>query len=132
MNIITKQILHAAIIATILAITGVIVEMRTAYIDLFSISILIPSFLLITVTSLIIFNAGSSKPDDTQPLYTLSAIGSKFLLAAVLALVYFVAFKKYEARFVLLFFILYLSFTFYLLFVIFKALKNRPLKRNKI
>jgi len=131
MRRVTRQILNAAIITTILAITGLIIEMRVpGLVDRFSLSLLLPSFFVITLVSLIIFNAGISKPEDSSYLYTLSAIGVKFFLAAILSLVYFIAFRKSDLRFVILFFILYLAFTFYLVIVISKALKDRSLKRE--
>jgi drug/metabolite transporter (DMT)-like permease len=131
MRKVTRQILNAAILTTILAIAGLMIKMRQpGMVDGMSLSILLPSFFVTISLALIIFNAGLSKPDDTSPLYTLSAIGLKFFLAAILSLVYFVALKKTELRFVILFFILYLAFTFYLLRVILKTLKNKSLKKN--
>lgn len=133
MNRLTKQILNAAIITTVLAIAGVITEMRTVgLVDNISLSVLLPSFLVITTISLIIFHAGLRREQDTQYLFTLSAIGVKFFLVAILALVYFAILKKTELRFVLLFFILYLAFTFYLVMVILKALKVRLLKKDRV
>jgi len=125
---ITRQILHAAILTTIFAIAGVIIKMRVpGMLDGESLSILLPSFFIITSLALVVFNAGIAKPDDTSTLYTMSAIGTKFFLSAILALVYFAVLKKSEPGFVILFFILYLAFTFYLLRVILKALKNKSL-----
>lgn len=133
MKRLTRQILNAAIITTVFAIAGVIIRMKVpGLVDGISISLLLPSFLIITSLSLFVFNSGVSKPPDTQPLFTLSAVGIKFFLAAILALVYFVALKKTDIRFVILFFVLYLAFTFYLIMVIHKALKDRSLKKEKV
>lgn len=131
MSRLLKQIVNAAILTTLLAIIAVVIKNKpSAYVDQLSIVLLLPSFFLICSLSLTIFNIGMTKPADVQSLFTLSAIGIKFFLVAILALVYFVTFKKSELEFVLLFFILYLTFTFYLIRVILKTLNNRSLKKE--
>ena len=133
MGRVTRQILNTAILTTIFAMAGMMLKIKVpGIIDGFSLSLLLPSFFIITSLSLVIFNAGVNKPDDTSSLYTLSAVGSKFFLVAILALVYFLVLKKSEHRFVILFFILYLAFTFYLLRIILKTLKDKSLKKDKI
>jgi len=128
MSRLLKTIINAAIVTTLLTMAGLAVNnVQPLLIDRISIFVLLPSYFLITTLSLIVFYAGESKPADTQYLFTLSSIGIKFFLSAVLALIYFAVFKKSEVNFVLLFFILYLTFTFYLIMVIVKVLKTRSL-----
>ena len=129
MNRLTKQIVNTAILALMLSIAGLLVkDLHPGLIDGISLVVLIPSFFITSVISLIIFNAGSSKPPDTQPLFSLASVGTKFFLDATNALVFFAILKKSGSSFVLLFFIVYLAFTVHLIREILKALKNRSLK----
>ncbi|MDT8400604.1 MAG: hypothetical protein RQ743_02825 [Bacteroidales bacterium] len=83
---------------------------------------------VITALSLLVFKTGYGKPVENQPLFTMGAVGLKFFLSMVFALIYFVVFKNTGAVYVLLFFLLYLAFTIYLLRFIYKALKTKSLK----
>ncbi len=86
-------------------------------------------FLTILGISLIIFVLGCDKKPQSQPFFTLAALGSKFFFSMLFALVYFVALKNTGTAFILLFFLLYLAFTVYLLRVILKILKIKSLKK---
>lgn len=85
-------------------------------------------FLVITLIALAVFLIGRRKSTDNQPLYTMGAIGIKFFLSIILALIYFVALKYSSLFYILLFFLLYLAFTIFLLRVIIKSLKAKSLK----
>jgi len=93
--------------------------------SIFTIIITVTGFWLIVLSSLIIFNIGQTKAEDVQPLFSLAAVGLKFLLSAILALIYFAVLKKTGLGYIILFFILYLAFTVYLLRTILKRLKTR-------
>jgi len=95
---------------------------------LFPIIITVIGFWLIALASLIIFNIGQTKEAEAQPLFSLAAVALKFLLSAILALIYFVVLKKTGLVYIILFFVLYLAFTVYLLCSILKRLKTRSLK----
>ncbi len=92
----------------------------------------IASFWLITSIALALFSLGERKSPEEQPMFSLAAIGGKFLLSALLALIYFGVLKIEGLRYILLFFMLYLAFTVYLIRVIIKTLKVRSLKNGKI
>ena len=86
------------------------------------------AFLLITGIALAVYFTGSRKITENQALYTMGAIGIKFFLSMILALIYFVALKYSSLFYILLFFLLYLAFTIFLLRVIIKSLKIKSLK----
>jgi len=92
--------------------------------------ILLPGLVypLITALSLQVFRIGTAKTAENQPLFTMGAVGIKFFLSILFALIYFIVLKNTDQVYVLLFFLLYLSFTIYLLRFILKTLKTKSLK----
>jgi hypothetical protein len=91
------------------------------------IDILSSLFSVIVIISLGIFLKGQSKEAESQTLHSLLSVSIKFLLELVLALVWFIVAKKTSFPSVLLFFVLYLSFTLFLVWVILKTLKDKSL-----
>lgn len=130
MNPLTRRILQSAIIGTILALTGVIVEMKNRGVyEREAMLLLVAAFIASTSISLYIFFLGRSKPDGEDSLFTMSAIGVKFLLSIIAALVWFAVLKKVETGELLIFFVLYLTFTVFLVGVIAKELKKNSFKK---
>lgn len=84
-------------------------------------------FSIISITVLIIFTRGQSREPDSQTLHTLLAISLKFLLEMFLAFLWFIIIKKTSLASVLLFFVLYLTFTLFSILIILKTLKNKSL-----
>jgi hypothetical protein len=80
-------------------------------------------FTLIAFIALTIFFLGSAKKPEDRVFMTLVAMGVKMLLSFVLALLWFMVFKNRETGSVLLFFVLYLSFTLFVVFTFYRALK---------
>lgn len=91
------------------------------------ISILSAIFTVIAVLTLIIFFRGQSKEPGSQTMHTLVAIGLKFLIELVLAVVWFIIAKKSGLSSVILFFVLYLTFTLISVIIMLKTLKNKSL-----
>jgi hypothetical protein len=91
------------------------------------IAILAAGFSLFSLLTLIIFLRGQTKEPDSQTLHSLFSISLKFLLEMVLALVWFILAKKRSLTSIVLFFVLYLTFTLFSLMVILKTLKNKSL-----
>jgi hypothetical protein len=85
------------------------------------------AYSLISFTTLIIFFTGQSKVPDVQLVYTFLAISLKFILEAILALIWFLVGKNLQTQYVLLFFVLYLSFTIFSVMVILNVLNNKAL-----
>jgi hypothetical protein len=98
-------------------------------VNLFTKDILILSLLfsVISVITLIIFFRGRTREPDSGTMHTLVAVSLKFLLDMILALVWFYISKKTSLASVFIFFVLYLTLTLFILFVILKALRYRSL-----
>lgn len=84
-------------------------------------------FSTIVLICLIIFFRGQSKEADSKVMHSLVAVSLKFLAELILVFFWFFIAKKSGTANVILFFVLYLTFTLFLIFVILKTLKNRPL-----
>jgi hypothetical protein len=94
-------------------------------------AILLLSFFTITTISLVLFTWGTkSGKTENEPVYLMAAIGSKFLLAAVFSIIWFISLKNTALEFIILFFLLYLAFTFYLVRTMLNNLKVRSLKQE--
>jgi hypothetical protein len=85
------------------------------------------SFSAVSLTSILIFLKGQKKEIKIQPLFTLVAVSLKFLLELVVALIWFIVAKKTAVQCILLFFVLYLTFTMFSIWVILNTLKNKSL-----
>jgi hypothetical protein len=85
------------------------------------------AFLGTTTLSLLIFFIGQSKDNRARAFYTLVSLSLKFLTELIIALVWFLIGKKSSISFIILFFVLYLTFTIFSIFMILNALKNKSL-----
>jgi len=95
--------------------------------DEISIVSLILSFAITDLLSLIIFIRGLPLAADAQGMHTFVATGVKFIVELFISLIWFVAAKKTSAEYILLFFVLYLAFSLFLVIVILKTLKKKSL-----
>lgn len=91
------------------------------------IAILSPVMCLIAIITLIIFFRGQAKEPSAQTIHSLAAVSVKFLLELILALVWFFGFKKTQLSSVVLFFVLYLTFTMFSVLMMMKTLKNKAI-----
>ncbi|MFZ0471184.1 MAG: hypothetical protein WAL94_01085 [Bacteroidales bacterium] len=89
-----------------------------------NILLLTGGFAVISMAAMVIFFHGTEGNGEKRVFTTLIAIGVKMLLSFVLALLFIVVFKNKETGSVILFFILYLVFTFYI-FLTFFRIANR-------
>jgi hypothetical protein len=85
-------------------------------------------FAVITALAQLVFLIGTDKNPERQPLYTMGAVGLKLFLVIIYAVAYFIVMKNTGAVYIILFFLLYLAFTIYLLRVVVKILKIKSLK----
>jgi hypothetical protein len=92
--------------------------------DLFALSL---SFAAISLVTLVIYFRGREREEKEQVMHTFVAIGTKFLLELFLALAWFLLAKKSSMAYVILFFVLYLTFSIISIGFILKTLKNKPL-----
>jgi len=104
----------------ILALTEIALNFR-------EIAFLVLCFFSITFISLFIFNKGQKKEVSSQTLHILTAIVVKMLLEMVLALIWFIVLKKTDPSTLILFFVLYLTFTLYSIVFMLKTLKRKSL-----
>jgi hypothetical protein len=82
-------------------------------------------FALAALASLIVFFRGAGKNPETSVFATLIALGIKLLLSLVLALLFFIVLKNRDTGSLLLFFVLYLAFTVYVILTFLSVLKKR-------
>jgi hypothetical protein len=81
-------------------------------------------FTVAALISLLIFFNGTASDVERSVLMTLIALSVKFLLSLIIALLFFVIFKNREAGSVILFFILYLAFTVFIILTFLNVLKR--------
>jgi hypothetical protein len=84
-------------------------------------------FAIIALLSIIIFFRGQEKDAATQTMHSLVSVTLKFLLELILAFVWFFVAKKTGLSSVILFFVLYLAFSLFLVMIMMKTLKNKSL-----
>jgi hypothetical protein len=127
-NPLRKSLLNLLLIDLILVCTGLLFLYLTRInISIKDILILISAFSLIYIISFQIFFRGMKLRYRDQAMYSLVSIVLKFLLELVLALIWFVAAKKNTLPCVVLFFVIYLTLTLYLVSGMLKVLKTKPL-----
>lgn len=84
-------------------------------------------FTVIAILTLVIFFRGQAKEPGSQTMHTMVAIGLKFLIELALAVIWFIIAKKTGLSSVILFFVLYLTFTLISVIIMLKTLKNKAL-----
>ncbi|HPI68840.1 MAG TPA: hypothetical protein PLX41_06920 [Bacteroidales bacterium] len=128
MKLFLKKIFLLIVLESIILITGYLVfsNVNTGLLlsDLIFLSVI---FTVLTAGILFIFYNGQKKNPDSQTMHTLVAVSLKFLIELVFAFLWFFVGKKSGLSDVILFFVLYLAFTLFLLMVIVKELKHKSL-----
>jgi hypothetical protein len=84
-------------------------------------------FTAIIIICIVIVIRGQSKSPQKGFWYTFVSIGVKLLLEMTLAILWFIVAKKNSIEVVLMFFLLYLPFTLFLILTILKTLKKKSL-----
>jgi len=87
--------------------------------------LLTTGFALAAFISLLIFFNGFFSDNEKSVFMTLIALGVKMLLSFVLALLFLLVFKNDSTGSLILFFILYLAFTFYVILTFTGVLKKK-------
>ena len=95
-----------------------------SFLDLFNLSL---SFAITAMISMLVFIRGIKEEPGRRAMHTLTATGIKFVAGLFIALVWFAVAKKNEPECIILFLLLYLAFSLFLMFVIIKTLKNNSL-----
>ena len=95
-----------------------------SYVNRESLLIMVPVFFFIAALSLaIFFNAGRRDPDQ-RIVRTFVALSLKTILCLAFALIFFLVLKKKDSGTVILFFIIYLGFTLFVVFSMLNTLKK--------
>jgi len=95
-----------------------------SYVNRESLLIMVPVFFFIAALSLaIFFNAGRRDPDQ-KIVRTFVALSLKTILCLAFALIFFLVLKKKDSGTVILFFIIYLGFTLFVVFSMLNTLKK--------
>ena len=123
-----KNIFRIIIIETLILAAGlVLISVYDPGFGFAGIAVLSLSFALLSLLTLIIFFTGQKKEPEARTMYILVALGIKFILEMVIALLWFFVAKKTGLTSVILFFVLYLAFTLFSILVVLKTLKYKPL-----
>jgi len=131
MYLLFKRILNTSILSLALMLGGfILLYFFPGFPEKSSIIILVLAFFILALLVLILNFLGSKRKPEAQSLFTLGAVGIKFVFSAIIALLYFEVFKKSGLNNILLFFVLYLTFTVFLMSILIKDLNTRTIKRD--
>lgn len=123
-----KYLLILLILFLLLFLTGLLIDSKLnldfTIPDLFN---LIISFALASVISLIVYFRGFPLSPGERAMHTFTSVSIKFIMELFIALIWFLIAKKTSTSCILLFFVLYLTFTLYFICVIINTLKNKSL-----
>jgi hypothetical protein len=123
-----KSVLLLITVELLILITGFIFVSGFNNSLMFSdIGLLSAVYFLITLVTLVIFFRGQGKEPASQTMHTLVSISLKFMAELIFAFIWFFVAKKTGLSTVVLFFVLYLTFTLFLVMVILKTLKYKSL-----
>lgn len=115
-------IIYSLLIVAIFLSVNSLSELRIPIKDLL---VLTGGFTIISLTALMIFFFGQNSNPEKNVFSTLIALGVKMLLSFILALLFFVVFKNRETGSVILFFVLYLAFTFFVFLTFQRIIKQK-------
>jgi hypothetical protein len=101
-----------------------LVKVNLLYGDVAILAIL---FSIIIGITLYIFFRGQTRDPESQTFHSLVSVSLKFLLELILAVVWFIIAKKKSPESVFMFFVIYLTLSLFLVYVVLKTLKNRSL-----
>jgi len=92
-------------------------------------SIILTGSFAISIIIMLIFIRGYNRGGKSWITHTLAAISLKFILYLILIILIFFLSKNRSVEFILTFFVIYLSFTSYLLVSFLKILKTKNLEK---
>jgi len=123
-----KYILSLLVFEFLVSLAGLLlISISSIDIHFTDIAILSAVFTIISLITLIIFFRGQNKEPASQTMHTLVSLSLKFLIELVLAVAWFFISKKSGLSSVILIFVLYLSFTLFLVTIMLKTVKPKSL-----
>lgn len=121
-----RHTFYLLVMELIILAAGSIIHKTTGW-DNAELSVLSAGFVMLTILCMYIFFKGQTKKNEQQIKYTLASLGSKFVIELFFAFFWFFLLKKTAINSLVLFFVLYLAFTIFLLQIILKSLKDKNL-----
>ena len=85
------------------------------------------AFSFVAVITVLIFLRGRDKEEKEGTMHTLVAITLKFLIELIIAAIWFIPAKKTGMNYILLFFVLYLTFSLCSIIILLNILKKKSL-----
>jgi drug/metabolite transporter (DMT)-like permease len=129
LKLLARSVFFLAIIEMLVLVAGFIIVTNFDTPRIFNdIGVASAVFTLITLLVLIIFFRGQSKEPASQIMHSLVAVSIKFLAELIFAFIWFFIAKKTGLSSVVLFFVLYLTFTLYSVLIILKTVKGKSLE----
>ncbi len=114
------------VLSSVLMISGLLLLSRVNTGISFNTFILtLAFFTFVSMLVYFVISMGSQKSSSEQVIRVLLGIGLKFLLCLLYLLGYWLVIKNLGIPFIIVFFVLYLIFTFFLAAHLFKLLKNK-------
>lgn len=86
--------------------------------------ILLTSIAVITFGAYLLVMTGVKRKETERGMFLMAAVGGKFIAYLIMILIFWSAGKNLKSEFIITFFVLYLLFTFFLVKVLYKTLKN--------
>lgn len=85
---------------------------------------LLTAMTAISLGAYLLIDAGKRRSEQDRGIFLLAALGGKFLAYLILILIYWAVGKNLTKEFIIVFFVLYLLLTFFILRVLYKTLKT--------
>jgi len=111
-----------------LAVGQFLVPLIFPLLDRGQVIITIIFFFFVNMGVLLAFFRGLDKNPKNGLLYTFAAISAKFLAYIIFILLFYLLTKNLSSNYLILFFVLYLAFTIFILLALVKELKTRKIK----
>lgn len=99
-------------------------QMDISIVELIAITL---SYSVVYFVSAFIFFRGQTREMGRQAMHTITSVSVKFLMELFIALAWFAIAKKTSTECIILFLLLYLTFSMYFIWIVINTLKKRPL-----
>lgn len=120
-----KSYLFLLLLTLLYLLSGLTVNyIYPSLLNINTLAVILAVFLPVSLLALVIFNSGIKNDPDRRILKTFLAISLKTVLCLAFALILFMGFKKKDSVTVILFFIIYLGFTLFVVFSMLNTLKK--------
>lgn len=123
-----KNILVLLVLYVLLMAAGLLmISSGLLKLSLITFASLLTIMVIITLGAYLLIMAGFKRGVKDQGIFLLAGLGGKFLAYLIMILIYWAVGKNLTKEFIIVFFVLYLLLTFFLVSVLFKILKTNSL-----